>query len=75
MRGEIEGLVTGKYELKGTEGNIGWTTKDSDNFYLNAPGTNINYLRSIYWNETPVVDSNNKFNFQNIDLSYTRGFS
>ena len=72
--GEIEGLVTGKYELKGTEGNIGWTTKDSDNFYLNAPGTNINYLRSIYWNETPVVDSNNKFNFQNIDLSYTRGF-
>ena len=73
--GEIEGLVTGKYKLEGTEGNIGWATKVSDNFYPNAPGTNINYLRSIYWNETPVVSSDDKFNFQNIDLSYTRGFS
>ena len=71
--GELDGLVSGRYVYSGTYANVGW---DKVDFYpySGAPGTTIDYLRSIYWNETPVVNSEDKYNFQNINVSYTRGF-
>ena len=73
--GEFQGLVTGEYPvtgLSGYAGQIGWIRK---NFvpYPVAPETSARYLRSIYWNETPIVSSDNKYNYQRISLSATNG--
>lgn len=72
--GVIDGLVSGEYSYVGRLGNIGY---DSATFVpytsriLN--GRTYPYLRSIYWNETPVVDKDNLFNFQQIDVQVTNG--
>ncbi len=71
--GEIEGLVTGYYVYVGTVGHTGW---DSATFNLYSgvsgyPGTE--WLRSVYWNQVPVVSSDDRFNFQRVDVSHTKG--
>src|SRR3990167_10294564 len=74
--GEIEGLCTGDYPLTGISGNAGEIGWQRYNFvpYQDPPETaNTRYLRSIYWNEVPVVSSDNKYNFQRIDTSFTNG--
>lgn len=71
--GPIEGMVTGIYTFSGTMGNIGWTKLDISG-YDNPPNTiSGQFLRSIFWNEVPVVNSENKFNFTNVDVSYSDG--
>src|SRR4051812_19450963 len=72
--GEIDGLVEGEYDYQGTLGRIGYdsyTFKQFDAKTMN--GRQVRYLRSIYWNETPVVDKTNKFNFQAINVSTSYG--
>lgn len=70
--GPVEGLNSGEYIFTGQAYNVGWSDAT---FYPfpNAPGLEINYLRSIYWNEVPVVNSLNKYNFQRIDTSFSEG--
>lgn len=70
--GEIEGLVSGEYVYQGTIGNVGYSSV-SFSGYGNAPGTSVSWLRSIYWDETPVVDANNQFNFQQAQISFSPG--
>ncbi len=70
--GPIEGVVSGKYLLTGAVGDIGYTGVTFMP-YDNPGTTNAPWLRSVYWNEVPVVDSNAKFNFSTVDLSYTIG--
>jgi len=70
--GEIEGLVNGEYIFEGNPYEIGYT-KATFIPYQNAPKTNINWFRSIYWNEVPLVSSDNKYNYQSIDVSFTPG--
>lgn len=70
--GPIEGLVEGEYTYSGIAGEIGYrmaTYKPYDD----APNTNIKFLRSIYWNDVPVVNSENRFNYQRVDVSFTPG--
>lgn len=73
--GKIQGLVTGKYNNSGVLGHIGWS---GVNFIPNpiantGNNSNIRWLQSVYWNETPVVDDNGQFNFQQVAVSYTKG--
>lgn len=70
--GEIEGLVEGEYSFVGSIGNIGYDSY-TYNAYDTAPDTSVRWLRSIFWNDTPVVDSNNQFNFQSISITTTNG--
>lgn len=70
--GEIEGPIQGIYEYQGTLYNLGYDSVKYEEFPV-APGTNIKWLRSIYWNEVPIVNSENKYNFQNINVSFTPG--
>lgn len=70
--GKIQGLVSGEYKFLGNNGSIGYTG------YIFYPyptpsGAKVNWLRSIYWNNVPLIDSTNKYNFSNIDVSYTAG--
>ena len=70
--GEILGLATGKYIYSGILGNIGWS---GVTFSANIPATggNIRWLQSIYWNEIPIVDNKGLFNFQQVNVNYTKG--
>lgn len=70
--GEIDGLVDGKYTFNGTLGTVGYDSVDYT-AYENAPGTSVNWLRSVYWNEVPVVNNDNKFNFQSVQVKSTNG--
>lgn len=82
--GEIEGLVKNEYVFSGTEGNIGWTSvnvKPYQTFELpmseaegdSPPAPLFSWLRSVYWNEVPVLNSDGKLNFQRISVIYTTG--
>lgn len=68
--GPIEGLVEGEYKCKGRIGEIGYDSYDYEQY---KQRNGVRYLRSIYWNDTPVVDSNNLYNFQDIDVGVTYG--
>ncbi len=75
--GEIEGLVTGEYTYQGNLGQIGYTSAQFTPFNP-APGTDVRFLRSIYWDEVPVVapsatGTTDEFNFQQIQVSFTPG--
>jgi hypothetical protein len=63
--GEIEGVVNYEYtDLKGTRGSVGFDS---------VVTTNIDYLRSIYFNEEPIKDKQGLFNFQQVDIRTTKG--
>lgn len=73
--GEIEGLVEGEYSFVGTKGNLGYTSYTYTPYEDPAGIPGYKWLRSIYWNEVPVVNSANKFNFQRVDVSKTNGYT
>lgn len=70
--GRISGLVSGYYTYAGTANRTGWTTATWTE-YPNAPNTSIPWLRSVYWNQVPVVNPNNQYNFQSVSLKFTHG--
>lgn len=71
--GPIEGLVDREYIFTGTKGNIGWTTA-TEKLYDDPTDTKgYRWLRSVYLNQVPVVDSANKYNFQRVDIYQTKG--
>jgi putative tail protein len=70
--GEIDGLVSGEYIYSGNAGEVGYRTVEFKP-YPNPPNLDVNWLRSIYWNSVPLVNSNNQYNYQRIDTSYTNG--
>ena len=71
--GPIQGLVSGKYNFSGNIGEIGWRSAQFSGFKVPTAYPGTEYLRSIYLNQIPVLDDLGKFNFQNINLSYTNG--
>lgn len=72
--GPIEGLVSGEYDYIGELGNIGWTKANFIPYQSKIlNGREVNWLRSIYWNETPVLDRDNLLNFQQVDVGFTNG--
>lgn len=71
--GPIEGLVSGEYKYSGIAGEVGYRTATFTP-YTDAPNLpSVKFLRSVYWNEVPVINSANKYNFQRVDVSYTKG--
>jgi len=73
--GEIEGLVTGEFYFKGTAGNLGWDSYQTE-LYDVAPKTeNVRYLKSIYYNQVPILNSANQYNFQSIVTDFSFGSS
>jgi predicted phage tail protein len=79
--GPISGLVGGEYTYVGTKGNVGWTsatytefdTVTSTNPAPLSSYTVPGYLRSVYWNEVPVLNKNSQVNFQQVDILKTYG--
>ena len=75
--GGIEGIVTGEYMYKGNLGEVGYSyVKDEPYTALDKNGvasTELGFLRSIYWNEVPVVDKDGFYNFQEINVESKNG--
>lgn len=73
--GPIQGLVEGTYDYYGIEGETGWR-KAVYTQYSDAPNlSNVKWLKSVYWDEVPVINSENQYNFQQVDMSYVTGTS
>jgi hypothetical protein len=72
--GEINGLVSGTWLYSGSVGNIGYSGAVFTEYQVPLNIINTPWLRSIYWNQVPIIDSAGKINFSNVNLSYTRGF-
>lgn len=71
--GPIEGLVESEYTFVGTEGNVGWDSY-TETFYPEPQGAlGYRWLRSVYLNQVPVIDSANKYNYQRVDIYQTKG--
>lgn len=70
--GRIDGIVSGYHTYVGTAENTGWASAVLTN-WENAPNTSIPWLRSVYWNQVPVVNPNNEYNFQAVNINFTPG--
>ncbi|MBL6649907.1 MAG: hypothetical protein ISP56_06550 [Flavobacteriaceae bacterium] len=71
--GPIEGPVEGTYTFEGTEGLRGFNKAIYKEF-PDAPNlSDTKWLRSVYWNEVPIVNSNNQYNFQQVDMTHVIG--
>jgi predicted phage tail protein len=71
--GEVHGLVSGYYSYSGTEGNVGWSSKSFTPYLTPSGLSDVPWLRSIFWNEIPLVDSDGKYNFSSFNVSVSRG--
>ena len=68
--GRVDGLVTGEFSYVGTAYNTGWTSY-SFNPYNTV--SNVKWLRSIYWNQVPLVNPQDQYNYQSINVAFTEG--
>ncbi|SVD46993.1 uncharacterized protein METZ01_LOCUS399847, partial [marine metagenome] len=75
--GGIQGIVSGEYTFAGNIGDLGYTSYSFTPYTaidkVGACTEELGFLRSIYWNETPVVDKQGFYNFQEINLEWTDG--
>jgi hypothetical protein len=75
--GGIEGIVTGEYMFKGNLGEVGYSSvKIVPYKALNSEGiesSELGFLRSVYWNEVPVVDKDGFYNFQEVNIESKNG--
>lgn len=71
--GIIKGFVSGEYITSGTIGNIGWDSVSFNPYKAAIGSNNIRWLQSVFWNDTPVVDKDGKFNFQQTAINYSKG--
>ncbi len=71
--GEIEGPVSGQYIYSGNLGETGWASAVFSGYSVPVGYESSRWLRSIYWNEVPILSDNAQFNFQNIDVTFTKG--
>ena len=72
--GPIGGLLEGQYLFSGQAGDLGFK-KVTYNEYPSVVGSDgeSKYLRSVQWNQTPLLDSQDKYNFQQINIQVTNG--
>ena len=75
--GEIDGIVSGQYYFEGNAGDVGYHTCTYKPYSaLDASGncdTELGYLRSVYWNDVPVVSKDGFYNFQEVNLQWNKG--
>ena len=70
--GEIEGLVDNYYTFKGTLGGQGYDSAEEHKLVTNSNG-GVGFLRSVYFNEEPILNQENLYNYQNIKIRVLKG--
>ncbi len=76
--GEIEGIVSEEVKLEGEIGHTGYYSATILPYLVqgkkaNSQTAELGFLKSIYWNEIPVVDDNGYYNFPEINVKHTKG--
>jgi hypothetical protein len=72
--GPIDGLVNGQYVFNGNIGDLGYNQVIYNEYPITiGDASAVSYLKSIQWNQTPLLDSQDKYNFQQINVSATNG--
>lgn len=75
--GEIEGIVSGDYILKGDVNSTGYNSADFLPYAVQGtdktPKTELGFLKSVFWNEVPVVDSQGYYNYPEINIQEEKG--
>ena len=82
--GEIEGIVSGTYSYEGDQAGInagnnptGYDYVEFTNYTAtgdaSTPKDTLGFLRSIYWNNVPVVDKDGYYNFASVNVDSTVG--
>lgn len=71
--GEIEGPVSGEYVYSGNLGQTGWSVATFSGYSVPSGFESLRWLRSIYWDEVPILSDGAQFNFQYVDVSYAIG--
>lgn len=78
--GPIEGPISGEYIYSGNLGQTGWSMATFSGYSVptgfdsnNNNWNNQRYLRSIYWDEVPVLSDNAQLNFQNVNVAFSIG--
>jgi len=71
--GPIVGPVSGEWIKTGVLGEIGWRSAIFTGFNTPNGYSSSKFLRSIYWNQVPVLGDDSKFNFQNVNIKFTDG--
>lgn len=72
--GPIEGLLDGQYNFSGQVGDLGFRRVTYNEYPASIGETSqVRYLKSIQWNQTPLLDSQDRYNFQQINVNVTNG--
>jgi len=75
--GVMEGLVSGSYAYNGTQGDTGFYETGFTPYITTGTSgtlsTELGFLRSVYWNDLPVVDQNGYYNYSSINVEYHKG--
>jgi len=75
--GVMEGLVSGSYTYNGTQGDTGFYETGFTPYATTGTSgtlsTELGFLRSVYWNDLPVVDQNGYYNYSSINVEYHKG--
>jgi hypothetical protein len=79
--GPIEGITSGNYSYTRNDNITGYQKVQFTHY--TATGVNLDsddqqakdlgFLRSVYWNEVPVVDDSGFYNFSSVNLNYVKG--
>ena len=69
---------TGYQKVTTPDEELPFGTFDPENLYSatglnNTNKTELGFLRSIYWNQIPVVDKDGYYNFNEINVEFTKG--
>jgi len=69
---------TGFQKVTTPDEELPFGTFDPENLYSatglnNTSSTELGFLRSIYWNQIPVVDKDGYYNFNEINVEFTKG--
>ncbi len=71
--GVIEGPLSGQWIKSGNLGQTGWSSVYFSGYTTPTGYSNLGWLRSVYWNQLPVLSDAGQFNFQNVSLSFSQG--
>jgi len=75
--GEIDGLVSGDYVYESVIGATGYESCKFEPFVPVSAGSTTaspkSYLRSVYYNNLEVLNTQGNYNYQGVDFSFTEG--
>ena len=71
--GVIEGPLSGQWINSGVLGHTGWDSSYFSGYNTPTGYSSLGWLRSVYWNQLPVLSDAGQYNFQNVSLSFSQG--